>query len=570
MVTKVGIAIFRNSLKIDDMKKLIKLVSQIAEKLKYLGNHPGIFLIIAFSFTACSTTDEVSDEKPNFIFIVIDDQNQDLACFGKPHVITPNIDKLAAQGVVFPNAYVQQAVCAASRASFLTGLHPRATGVEYPYSYYFVEEVIPKYGTIGQHFLKNGYYTRYFGKIHHGYSEVLSEPNYSPGGTRYVSEKNIEIDRTLGNAGVPPYEMFEGPDTLFKDGRIAQAVLEALEKAITKNEPFFFAVGFQKPHLPFSAPKKYWDLYEREEIPLVPNKYRPEGSPSIAFSRYNLNQYKWEHADPDRLFTDDYARLLRHAYFACTSFVDAQIGLIMEKVDELGLSNNTYYVYCSDHGFHMGEQNHYGKTSLHEANLKSPLIISHQELINQGVTASALVEYVDIFPTLMDLAGLPIPEHFEGISLDTLLANPDASFKKAVFSRQERESIGRRKGFSIRNERYRYTEWRNTVTGEILATELYDLQEDPLETVNMAMEESSKDLLAMMSKQLHDGWEAAVPDWIDRIARNPDAPPAYSHGREGIPRRKIWHEAYGGSEEDGWRKATEMRMLKEDSIRNAL
>jgi iduronate 2-sulfatase len=221
-----------------------------------------------------------------------------------------------------------------------------------------VEEVIPKYGTIGQHFLNNGYYTRYFGKVHHGYQEILSEPNYSPGGTRYVSEENIEIDRTLGNAGVPPYEMFDGPDTLFKDGRIAQAVLKALEKASAREEPFFFAVGFLKPHLPFSAPKKYWDLYEREQIPMVPNKFRPEGSPSIAFSRYNLKQYKWEHADPNRLFTDDYARLLRHAYFACTSFVDAQIGMIMEKVEALGLSDNTYYVYCSDHGFHMGEQNH--------------------------------------------------------------------------------------------------------------------------------------------------------------------------------------------------------------------
>ncbi len=530
----------------------------------------GVLFLVSCLVSSCTPEKQETDKKPNFVFIIIDDQNQDLACFGKEHVKTPNIDKLAAQGVIFPNAYVQQAVCAASRASFLTSLHPRATGVEYPYSYYFVEEVIPKYGTIGQHFLNNGYHTRYFGKIHHGYNEVLSEPNYGPGGTRYVSEENIEIDRTLGNAGVPPYEMYDGPDSLFKDGKIALAVLEALDKAAGQEEPFFFAVGFLKPHLPLSAPKKYWDLYERDEIPLVPNKEGPIGSPSIAFSRYNLKQYKWEHADPDRLFTDDYARLLRHAYFACTSFVDAQIGKIMERVEELGLSENTYYVYCSDHGFHMGELNHYGKTSLHEANLKSPLIVAHKDMKTAGLTAEGLVEYVDILPTLLDLAGIDIPEHMEGVSIGRLLDNPDQSFKKAVFSQQERETIGRRKGFSMRNERYRYTEWRNTVTGDILAFELYDLQEDPLETVNIGLQEESSELVLNLSKQLNDGWKAAMPDGVEHIADNPDAPPAYSYGREGIPRRKIWHEAYGGSEEDGWQKAGEIRMQKEDSIRKTL
>ncbi|MFC2125156.1 sulfatase [Bacteroidota bacterium] len=542
-------------------------------KLKILHHCIVFIAFISASgiLTSCSNDKKRSNEKPNFVFIIIDDQNQDLACFGKDHVKTPNIDKLAAQGVIFPNAYVQQAVCAASRASFLTGLHPRATGVEYPYSYYFVEEVIPKYGTIGQHFINNGYYTRYFGKIHHGYSEVLSEPNYGPGGTRYVDEENIEIDRTLGNAGVPPYEMYDGPDSLFKDARIATAVLEALDRAAGIDEPFFFAVGFLKPHLPFSAPKKYWDLYERENIPLVPNKERPTGSPKIAFSRYNLHQYKWEHADPDRLFTDDYARLLRHAYFACTSFVDAQIGMIMDKVEELGLSDNTYYVYCSDHGFHMGEQNHYGKTSLHEANLKSPLIVAHKDMKSSGSAASrALVEYVDLLPTVLDLAGLEIPEHIEGLSLRTLLDNPDQSFKKAVFSRQERSSIGTRKGFSMRNERYRYTEWRNTVTHEVIANELYDLQEDPLETINVVDQEGNAELVKKLSDELNAGWEAALPDWVEHVASNPDAPPAYAHGGEGVPRRKLWHEVYGGSEEDGWRKACEIRMQKEDSIRNTL
>lgn len=529
-----------------------------------------MFILISVFFISCKRDDGEQKGAPNFVFIIIDDQNQEISCFGKEYIKTPNLDKMASQGIVFPHAYVQQAVCAASRASFLTGLHPGSTGVEYPYSYYFVEEVMPKYGTVGQYFLKNGYYTRYFGKVHHGFNEVLKEPNYNPGGTRYLSAENIEIDRTLGDAGVPPYECYDGPDSLFRDGRIALAVLDALSMAAEKEEPFFFAVGFGKPHLPFSAPKKYWDLYERNNIPLVPNKERPEGSPEIAFSRYNLWQYKWEHQDPDRLFSDDYARLLRHAYFACTSFVDAQIGMIMDKVEELGLSDNTYYVYISDHGFHLGEQNHWGKTSLHEANLKSPVIIAHRNMKNQGAKCEALVEYVDILPTLLDLAGIEIPGHIEGVTLRNLLDNPDADFKKAVFSQQERDAIGRRKGFSVRNERYRYTEWRNTVADEIIAFELYDLKNDPLETKNIGLLEENKQIVEAMSKQLKAGWKEALPEGIVHIPDNPLAPPAYSHGNEGVPRRKLWHEVYGGSEEDGWRKACEIRMQKEDSIRKSL
>ena len=189
----------------------------------------GMFIIALIILVSCGDDDSQSDKKPNFVFIIIDDQNMELSCFGKDYIKTPNLDKLSSEGIRFSHAYVQQAVCAASRASFLTGLYPPSTGVEYPYSYYFVEEVIPRYGTIGSHFLKNGYDTRYFGKVHHGYNEKLDVPNFGPGGTRYVDPVNIEIDATLGNLGVPPYESYDGPDSLFKDARIADGVLEALE-----------------------------------------------------------------------------------------------------------------------------------------------------------------------------------------------------------------------------------------------------------------------------------------------------------------------------------------------------
>ena len=498
---------------------------------------------------------------PNFVFIIIDDQNMELSCFGKDYIQTPHLDILASEGIRFNHAYVQQAVCAASRSSFLTSLHPRSTGVEYPYSYYFVEKVIPTYGTIGKYFMQNGYDTRYFGKVHHGYEEELGEPNYHPGGTRYVSPENIQIDEELGNLGVPPYEKFNGPDSLFQDGRIANAVIRALDG--WKNEqPFFYVVGFLKPHLPFSAPEKYWDLYQREKIPLAVNTDRPEGYNDISISRYNLQQYKWQHDTRDSLFTDDYSRTLRNAYFACTSFVDAQIGKIMDEVDRMGISGNTYFVYISDHGFHLGEKNHWGKTTLYEPSLNSPLIISRKGMMNKGALCDALVEYVDIMPTLLDLAGIRLPEHLEGVSMVPLLNDPERTFKKAVFSQQERDAIGRRKGYSVRNDQYRYTEWHNHVTDEIIAVELYDLQSDPLETVNLALDPSNKATVEKMAEVLDAGWEAALPEGVVNKSNNPEAPPAYAWGPEGVPRRKLWHEVYGGNEADGWEKAIDIRLSK--------
>jgi iduronate 2-sulfatase len=483
-----------------------------------------------------------------------------LPFYGKEYIQTPNLDRLVSKGIVFTNAYVQQAVCAASRASFLTGLHPEATGVEYPYSYYFVEKIIPDYGTIPGHFFRNGYYTRLFGKIHHGYNEELSEPNYNPGGTRYVSPENIQIDEELGNEGVPPYELFEGPDTLFRDGRIAEAAVEAISQAAEKDQPFFFAIGFMKPHLPFSAPKRFWDMYERGSIPLAENNYRPAGYPDIAIGRYNLNQYKWQHDQPDSTFTKDYQQLLRHAYFACTSFIDAQIGKILGEIERSGIGENTYVFYLSDHGFHLGEQIHWGKTTLYESSLKSPLIIAGEPLNQENRKCNALVEFVDIMPTLMDLAGIPVPDHVEGITMRPLLNDPDRVFKNAVFSRQERDIIGRRKGYSVRNERYRYTEWHDHKNNEIIARELYDLEKDPLETYNLAIEEENAGLIEEMSQILHAGWKEALPEWVDEVPDNPEAPPAYAWGPEGVPRRAVWHEVYGGDERMGWEKATELRV----------
>jgi arylsulfatase A-like enzyme len=257
---------------------------------------------------------------------------------------------------------------------------------------------------------------------------------------------------------------------------------------------------------------------------------------------------------------------LRQAYFSCTSFVDAQIGKLIDEVDRMGISEDTYFVYISDHGFHLGEQNHWGKTTLYESSLNSPLIISSKGMSNKGALCESLVEYVDILPTVLDLAGIEIPAHIEGVSTGPLLKDPKMEFKKAVFSRQERDIIGRRKGYSVRNERYRYTEWHDHEADVIMARELYDLISDPMEMNNLAIDPEYDGLVQEMAAILEAGWEEALPEGIVNRANNPVAPPAYSWGPEGVPRRAVWHQVYGGDESEGWRKAVERRVSIEDEI----
>lgn len=505
--------------------------------------------------------------RPNVLLIVIEDLNMQLGCYGNPYMVTPNIDRLAKEGVRFERAYVQQAVCAASRASLFTSLYPATTGVDYPYSYYFIEEIFPKYGTLARQFYNKGYYTRDFGKIHHGLEENdLSAPHYEPPHRPYMLADNINLRKAKGNAAAPPYEMADLPDSEYPDGQTAETVIAGLRVAAQKSAPFCFSVGFLKPHIPFNSPKKYRDLYNRQNIPLVENKNRPKNFPAIALDRYNLQQYTWEHADPERLFSDDYARLIRQAYFACVSFIDAQIGRILTELESLKLRDDTIIIFISDHGFHLGEQNHWGKTTLYEASLHVPLIVSAPGM-SQGAVSDGMVESVDIFPTLLDLAGIAIPDYAEGVSFKPLLTEPSRKWKKAVFSRQSRSMIGEIYGFSMRNQQYRYTEWQNLETQTVLTTELYDLVNDPLETNNIAGN-ASADLIRKLSRQLNGNRKWALPDGIQNYAHNPPAPPAYAWGPEGDSRRAEWHKKFGGKEGDDWRSLTEQRLKIEQEVKN--
>ena len=498
-------------------------------------------------------------KRPNVLLFIVEDLNMQLGCYGKSYMRTPNIDRLASEGIKFEQAYVQQAVCAASRASLLTGLYPQSTGVDYPYSYYFVEEILPKYGTLAERFQKNGYYIRDFGKIQHGVDNNLSSAPFKPNNGPYMMLENIALKKEKGGAAVPPYEMGEVLEDTYPDAQTAKAVINELRKQKQTDQPFFLSVGFLKPHLPLAAPKKYWDFYKRDEIPLADNKYRPENCPAIAIDRYNLKQYQWEHSDSDRLFSDDYARLIRHAYFACVSFMDAQVGKVLNELDKLNLRNDTVVLFLSDHGFHLGEQNHWGKTTLFESSLRVPLIVSVPGLENRGQRCKSFVEYVDIYPTLLELADLKVPDYLEGISFEPLLEKPDRKWKKATFSVQSRSMVTEEYGYSMRTTRYRYTEWRNDASGIMIARELYDLAVDPGETVNI-VDKVDQSLLTKLSKQLHAGWKDALPDGAKNRSHNPIAPPAYAWGPEGDSRRAVWHEKFGGKEGDDWRILTKQRL----------
>jgi len=460
-------------------------------------------------------------DRPNILFIGADDLRCELNCYGRTHIHSPNIDRLARGGVLFQRAYVQQAVCAASRASFLTGCRPDTTGVDYPYNDKFRNEFLKTHPAIHTFFHRHGYYTRTLGKIHHGWVDdmgKLSEKHFSNGGARtYALPEHNRQGRK------PAVEMADVPDNAYADGRIADEVVATLRRAAQRQEPFCLNVGFYKPHLPFTAPKRYWDLYERDRIELSPNPYLPPGAPAYAAASYELPHYEEGMLKDGAPMSRQNALLLRHAYYACVSFVDAQIGKILDELERLGLRENTVIMLWGDHGWHLGDNGCWGKHTNFERATHAPLIVDAPG-IAQGRTSDALVEYVDMFPTLCELAGLPVPTYMEGASLVPLLHEPDRAWKSAAFSQYPRGTS--LEGYAIRTDRYRYVEWRRrTDQGYVVeARELYDHKVDPLESVSIAAEPQNRALVARLAAKLQAGWRQALPPGIAPYGTPAQAP----------------------------------------------
>lgn len=473
-------------------------------------------------------TGQLEKEKLNVLMIISDDLRNELNCYGASHMITPNIDKIAARGIQFNRAYVQQAVCAASRASFLTGLRPNTTGSDYPYSIYTVEELLEKdHPSIMRYFMNQGYYVRGLGKIHHGYIENFTESHFNSRKPNYVNPESNQ----LKGMERPPTEAPDVNDNAYRDGENTIEAINTLRRMSNQEKPFFLTVGYYKPHLPWCAPKKYFDLYDPESIPLADNKFLPENAPEYATGFGNLNKYELPDDENTGIFSNTRARELKHAYAACVSYIDAQVGKLLVELDELGLGENTIVIFMSDHGWHLGDQGKWGKSTNFENSTRAPLIISAPGY-NGSQKTEALVEYVDIFPSLCDLAGIEKPTYIEGTSVVPLMKDPERDWKKAAFSQYPRGyPKAEFEGFTIRTDQYRYVEWRE-LDGSMKAQELYDHKNDPLESVSLINDENYAEIMCDLMKQLRNGWKSALPPGIENHSDNPPAPEFLPWGPE--------------------------------------
>ncbi len=433
-------------------------------------------------------------KRPNVLFIAVDDLRPQLGCYGHKQMISPNIDRLAGDGVTFLRSYCQVPVCGASRASLLTGVRPaRERFVGYAT---WAERDLPGVPVLPKHFKTNGYHTVSNGKIFHHSADCRggwSEPPWRPRGDwrNYLLAESKEAARKNSGGG-PAFEAAEVRDSAYHDGMIADKGILDLRRLNRMDKPFFLAMGFLKPHLPFNAPKRYWDMYEREEIDLADNPFRPKGAPDAAL--HNWGELRSYAGIPKKgPLSEETARTLVHGYYACVSYTDAQIGRVLTEVDRLGVRNNTIVVLWGDHGWNLGEHGLWCKHCNFETSLHSPLIVRGPG-IKRGVKTDALTEYLDIYPSLCELCVLSSPGHLEGRSFVPLLKNPNIGWKKAVFSRYFN-------GDSIKTDRYRYTEWRRK-DGEVYARMLYDHKVDLVENVNIAERPENKLLVKKLSGML--------------------------------------------------------------------
>jgi iduronate 2-sulfatase len=440
----------------------------------------------------------VAAEKPNVLFIVADDLRTELGCYGSV-AQTPHIDALAQRGVQFNHAYCQQAVCNPSRSSFLTGKRPDSLHLWVNGTHFRKHN--PDVLTLPQYFKQEGYETRCCGKVFHNWHTDPKGDRPSWSADEFLHYANHGSDAPLVKGEQPPNEALEYgrkygdvplaerrdvPDDAYFDGRVAREAIKTL--AEVKDKPFFLAVGFWKPHAPFNAPKKYWDLYDRAKLPVL-NPARPKDAPELAFhdSREILglppNQIK---------LGEEQVRELRHGYLACVSYMDAQVGKVLAALKEHGLDKNTVVVFVSDHGYHLGEHTLWAKTSCFERDAHVPLIIAPPSTKQAGKQAGSMVELVDLFPTLTELCGLKTPAGLDGMSLVPALQDVREHIKRGAFTQHPRpaypdrtpQGVPEAMGYSVRIQSCRYTQWRDWETGKILAEEFYDYTEDPDELVN--------------------------------------------------------------------------------------
>ncbi|MCK4564972.1 MAG: sulfatase [Verrucomicrobia bacterium] len=488
----------------------------------------------------------------NILFIAVDDLKPVLGCYGDTLIQTPNIDRLADAGTVFLNNHCQQAVCGPSRASLMTGLRPDHTRVWDLKTR--MRDMNPDTVSLPQYLRSRGFETAGTGKIYDPrcVDKQLDEPSWS---IPYSKPDHLPNDPTFGKAVLGAYhgkemrDLFEQatekglkkygdvknflvehdawpvvesvdvPDGAYTDGAIATEGIRLMKELKGKGKPFFLAVGFKKPHLPFVAPSKYWNLYDRDDFKVTPFQQKSKNGVDVAYhtsgelrSYTGIPDFDSYSTDRQKHMAAEKQKELIHGYYACVSYIDAQVGRLLDELKSQGLDKNTVIVLWGDHGWHFGDHGLWCKHTNFEQATRSPLIFSSPDIPTAGETQSP-TEFIDIFPTLCELTGVPIPRNLDGTSLVPLLKNPEASVKDYAVSQWPG---GGRKGmgYAIRDHRYRYVAWlaggRSTEPydpDKVVGRELYDYQKDPMETVNVVDAHEYKSVADKMSRKLQGFFE---------------------------------------------------------------
>ncbi len=449
------------------------------------------------------------EKKPmNVLFIAVDDLRLELGCYGNTIIKSPNIDALAASGVVFNRAYCQQAICMASRASIMSGMLPENHLI---FKCGPVNTAYPNQEKLDGIFKTSGYDVRAFGKIYHHKSDadeqfgtnwVWKNPQSQEKGRGYLDPASIKGIIDDSGRG-PAYESPDVADNEYFDGYQAEEAAKTIEEFSKSGKPFFLAVGFHKPHLPFNAPKKYWDLYSEDELELAPNQFLPENYTRNTL--YNFGELRNYPGIPkgDTLLPEPLQKKLKHGYYACVSYTDAQLGKVLQKLKDTGLDKNTVVVLWGDHGWKLGEHGMWCKHTNFELDTHVPLIIKVPEM--KAGRVQSFAELIDLYPTLAELCHLEKPDNLQGQSLVPALIDPTAEGRKEAYSMYPHSRDNDKKlviGYAVVNDRYRYINWIQIDNGKSEGDELYDHSVDPAENINVAGVEKNKAIVEEMNAKL--------------------------------------------------------------------
>jgi arylsulfatase A-like enzyme len=462
--------------------------------------------LLPLAFIALLPPPAAEAQRPNVLFIISDDLRDELGCYGAKHIRSPNIDKLASRGTTFRRAYCQYALCGPSRASLFTGRYPDRIGVLNNKTLF--RTIHPDIVSLPQHFKNQGYRTQAIGKLlHNGQFDPQSWSDLHHDEVGFVYASKAYRGRRAGIDGIhasnKSLPLFEGPDVdddAYRDGRATEIAIEALADFARDDQQFFLMVGYHKPHTPFNAPKKYWDLYDRDSIRLAPNQFPPKGTADFIAQGAKYMQ-SFQGIPEEGRIPDDLQREIKHAYYACISYIDAQVGRLLDAVARNGLTENTIIVFTSDHGYQLGEHDLWCKHTNFETSTKVPLIIADPRQKRRGTHVSMPCELIDLTPTLTQLCGIPALKTADGASLARLLNDPSdsADMPGVALSRYNK---GMSRGFSIRTRQFRYTEWRHAKTGELVARELYDHRHDHGENRNQVTDPKYADAVKELQQCL--------------------------------------------------------------------